>query len=363
MKNKILLALVLLNGHLCLAQNLNNVQYPQMLKVSVRREIKMPDIPGYHTFKCDFHMHTIFSDGIVWPTFRVDEAWEEGLDAIAITDHIENQPSKIFVAGDHNSSYEIARDYAIEKNILLIKSGEIKRKMPPGHLNAIFVDNVNLLDVADPVEALRAAKKQGAFVMWNHPGWKAQQPDTCKWWSMHQNLYEEGLINGIEVFNEQEYYPIVLDWCINRNLAVIGNSDIHGIIASTYDLEKGYRPMTLVFAKDRSIESIREALFSNRTLAFFNNKLAGKEEYLQAVLKAAVTIKATGRFDSKKREYYEIKNNSAIPFEIRKPDGDLLSIPSEALIVMTINTEDFQNITIQNLITGSGSVLKLKSIF
>lgn len=53
-----------------------------------RNEIRIPNILGYITLKCDFHMHTVFSDGKVWPTVRVDEAWREGLDAIALTDHI-----------------------------------------------------------------------------------------------------------------------------------------------------------------------------------------------------------------------------------------------------------------------------------
>lgn len=26
-----------------------------------RKEISLPDIPGYITLKCDFHMHTVFS--------------------------------------------------------------------------------------------------------------------------------------------------------------------------------------------------------------------------------------------------------------------------------------------------------------
>ncbi|MGD8499689.1 MAG: hypothetical protein PVJ86_03535, partial [Phycisphaerales bacterium] len=55
----------------------------------VRHEINFPDILNYKTLKCDLHMHTVFSDGSVWPTVRVDEAWREGLDAISITDHIE----------------------------------------------------------------------------------------------------------------------------------------------------------------------------------------------------------------------------------------------------------------------------------
>lgn len=45
-----------------------------------------PDIPGYITLTGDFHVHTDFSDGVVWPTFRIDEAVREGIDIISITD-------------------------------------------------------------------------------------------------------------------------------------------------------------------------------------------------------------------------------------------------------------------------------------
>ncbi|MCX6616897.1 MAG: hypothetical protein NTZ98_12470, partial [Acidobacteria bacterium] len=48
-----------------------------------RTPLPVPDIPGYKTLKADFHMHTIFSDGNVWPTVRVGEAWRDGLDVIA----------------------------------------------------------------------------------------------------------------------------------------------------------------------------------------------------------------------------------------------------------------------------------------
>jgi hypothetical protein len=60
-----------------------------LAQAEVRHEIHFPDLPGYQTLKCDLHMHTVFSDGYVWPTVRVDEAWREGLDAISLTDHIE----------------------------------------------------------------------------------------------------------------------------------------------------------------------------------------------------------------------------------------------------------------------------------
>ena len=84
----------------------------------VRQEIHIPDIPGYQTLKCDFHMHTVFSDGNVWPTVRVDEAWRQGLDVIAITDHIEYQPHKKDVPTQHGRPYQIAAGSAKEKKLL-----------------------------------------------------------------------------------------------------------------------------------------------------------------------------------------------------------------------------------------------------
>ena len=84
-----------------------------------RKVIHIPDISGYMTLKCDFHMHTVFSDGTVWPTVRVTEAWEEGLDVISITDHIEYLPHSKDIVADHNRSYEIAKPLADEMGILL----------------------------------------------------------------------------------------------------------------------------------------------------------------------------------------------------------------------------------------------------
>jgi len=35
------------------------------------RHIQFPDVEGYHTLKCDLHIHTVFSDGLVWPTATI----------------------------------------------------------------------------------------------------------------------------------------------------------------------------------------------------------------------------------------------------------------------------------------------------
>ena len=55
------------------------------------RKIEFPDVPNYKTLLCDLHMHTVFSDGSVWPNIRVMEANKDGLDVIATTEHLEYQ--------------------------------------------------------------------------------------------------------------------------------------------------------------------------------------------------------------------------------------------------------------------------------
>ena len=339
------------------AQNVNNIQMPELLNKNSRKTINIPDILGYQTLKCDFHMHTIFSDGVVWPTVRVDEAYNEGLDAIAITDHIERNPSKKYVGGDDNSSYEIALPRAQQKNIILIKAGEITRSMAPGHFNALFLKDTQALDVENWRDAFAEAKKQGAYFIWNHPGWKAQQPDTCMWWDEHSELLENGMLNAIEVFNEKEWYPIALDWCMDKNIAPHAASDIHGINSEMYNLKDYHRPMTLVLAKERSLESLREALFANRTVAYFGNILAGKEEYLKAIFEASVKIEFYQ--EHKKGKAYIIANTSDVPF-ILSSEEKLFTIPANGETIVTI-PNDFDNVVeVKNLFTKGTENMKLK---
>ena len=47
---------------------------------------------GQYWLSTDLHIHTVFSDGAVWPSIRVEEARREGLDLIAMTEHLEYQP-------------------------------------------------------------------------------------------------------------------------------------------------------------------------------------------------------------------------------------------------------------------------------
>jgi 3',5'-nucleoside bisphosphate phosphatase len=287
----------------------------------VRDNINIPDIPGYITLKYDPHMHTVFSDGTVWPTVRVHEAWREGLDGISITDHIEYRPFRNDVVSDHNRAYEIAKPVADQMDIILIHGTEITRSMPPGHFNALFLEDANKIDVDDWKDALKAAKAQDAFIFWNHPGWARQQPDTTLWWDEHTWLHENGMLHGIEVVNGLSYYPEAHMWCLEKNLTMIGTTDVHGPIQMDYNISGGERrSMTLVFAKERSPESIREALFAGRTAVYFEDKLVGRHEYLDALFNESLQVEAVTRHQ--RNFSIRLLNPTDIPIRISKAKGN-----------------------------------------
>jgi hypothetical protein len=308
-------------------------------EIRVRRPVRIPDIPGYRTLKCDLHIHTVFSDGSVWPNVRSEEAWREGLDAIAITDHIEYQPHADDLPTSHNRAFEIAKPLGDQLAVTVIRGSEVTRDMPPGHLNAVFLRTSVPLDTETWRDALKAAHEQGAFIFWNHPGWTGQQPDgVARWFAEHTELVEEGLLHGIEVANAREYYPEAHRWCLEKDLAIISNSDIHAPLNLDYHVHDGdHRPMTLVFAKDASLEAIREALFARRTAAYSGNMLIGKEEFLRPifersveVLNPSITVEAGGR------AWMQIRNDSDVRFELTGGGSESgVSVPTD--IVLSAN--------------------------
>ena len=261
------------------------------------RVIEFPDIPGYVTLKCDLHMHTVLSDGSVWASVRVREALMDGLDAISITDHLEYQPKKKDIPHpDRNRGYELALETAKGSGLLVIPGAEITRSMPPGHFNAIFVKDANKLNQKDALEVFREAKNQGAFVFWNHPHWTAQKPNgVATLTDMHRKLLEEGLFSGIEIFNSMTYSDEALEIAHEHQLAIIGNSDVHGPIDWSYDVSRGkHRPVTLVFAAEKSVEAMQKAMEERRTAVWFDNTLVGDSKYLSPMIEQSLEVSKVG---------------------------------------------------------------------
>ncbi len=316
-----------------------------------RYNINIPSLDGYEILKCDFHIHTVFSDGQAWPSMRVSEAWNQGLDAIAITDHIEYRPNKTALAGDLNRSCEIARQQGEQIGMLVVPGTEITRSKPLGHINALFVKDVNKIDVKDELAAVDEANNQGAFVFWNHPGW----PDgACTFYPVHKKLIDEKKIRGAEVYNGSEMYPKALNYCKENSLAFMANSDIHAAATAVYR-EKFQRPMTLVFAKERTLEGIKEALFAGRTLACFDNHLAGKEEYIKEIIKKSLAVKVI----NSKKGVIEICNKSDIQYSIKFGDY-MYPLPLYANQTLRVGIASGTDVTFTNCLIGQDKYVVMK---
>ena len=333
-----------------------------------RKIINFPDLPGYVTLKCDFHMHTVFSDGYVWPTVRVGEAYRDGLDAIAITDHIEYTPKKDYIPVDHNAAWKIAEVTAKEFNLILVHGAELTRSMPPGHVNALFIQDGNLLAVDSIWDAYEAAIKQGAFLLWDHPGWKSQQPDGIpRMYDIHYKLIKNGWLHGIEFWNG-EYYPLVMTFCKQYNLAVFASSDTHGVISESYnEPENTPRPMTLVFARARTHEALQQAMFAGRTLAFFNDMIAGKEEYAKPFFWQCISV-GKPFTENDRNIFFEITNKSDIPYYLvdgpaGAPASITLAANSATRVALRKSVTAPLVYNVRNVITSENEVLKVELKF
>jgi hypothetical protein len=132
--------------------------------------------------------------------------------------------------------------------------------------------------------------------------------------------------------NEYSFYPKAFQWALDKKLTILGNSDVHSPIHQTYDLAQGeHRPVTLVFAKKKSEQAIKEALLARRTAVYHNDLLIGEEQFLKPIfeqsieiLNSSVSIKGTGRAT------VQIKNRSDLIFDLVAENNiDEFSVPEE----------------------------------
>jgi hypothetical protein len=174
---------------------------------SYRHEIVLPQVNGYTIYKADLHTHSIYSDGDATPEWRVKEAWYDGLDVLAITEHVEYRRHEgnmiAFLKGyvpegtkaintnligkagteagiqsDLNFPVTLAEKTAAGFGIVIIKGAEITRTPETvGHFNALFTTDNNKIYDVDPIKSVQNAKAQGALIMHNHPGWTRKNID------------------------------------------------------------------------------------------------------------------------------------------------------------------------------------------
>ena len=347
-----------------------------------RREIFLPKVNGYNVYKADLHIHSIYSDGHVTPDGRVTEAWYDGLDIIAMTEHLESRkreqeylnflkgynggtpktaknwwvykvgPDEDGILADLNVATQAAVKQAASYDMTLIPGIEITREpVEFGHFNLLFLKDANLIFDRDPLQALRNAREQGAFIIHNHPQFskktKSTMPPHC------EDFYAKGLIDGIEVINSYNFYDRLFDYCIEGGYTPFANSDAHNLIALRFpNAGKDYfRNMTLILAERCDEQSIHEALKAGRTIAYQANMLIGKEELLSELFKESVTVEVVG--EDSKRWKVRITNHSSLPYSLRwegKKEGAVFG-QSSALLNVKKGTKEL-DITVTNMFYG-----------
>ena len=348
------------------------------------RSIDFPDPEGYVTLVADLHTHTVFSDGDVWPTIRIEEATKDGIDVISFTEHLEYQPHiEDIPHPDRNRSFELGQLAVSNSDLMVIRGAEITRQIndelkAPGHINAVFIQDANKLYRYDasrkeealaqfrpqatthspadeynaitrlwPAEqAIQEANAQSAFVFWNHPAWFAQRPDgIATLENIHKRFIADGLLHGIEVVNMHWFSEAALQIALDNNLTILGTSDVHQLIDWDYEPHHGgHRPVTLILAETNTEASVKDALFARRTVVWFNDLLIGEERNVVPLLKASLTIASASytpdttilevTFRNVSDATFQLKNLSSYTFA---EDDDYLVIPQHSETMIPVN--------------------------
>lgn len=329
----------------------------------VRKNIILPQVNGYNCYKADLHCHTIYSDGQVTPAWRVREAWLDGLDIIAITDHLEvrryeptilkhlrkynadGEPHKYIYAGsakvpvnddpvmsDFNVSYEEAEKAAKKYPVHVIKATEISRTKATGSdYNALFVKDIEKIYDKDHFQVLRNAKAQGCIVIHNHP---VIGRSECTMTEFETAAMAEGLFDGIEVASGCTFYPPIVRRAIENKMCMLACTDTHIPTASSIFTEGIYRTMTLIFAKENNEKHIKEALKARRTLGYCGGHLIGEEELLRDFFNAAVSVQLLSK-DSKGTCTYILTNNTSIAYTLARGPVEY-QLPAMQITVITL---------------------------
>ena len=330
---------------------------------SRRTEIILPQVNGLNVYKADLHTHSIYSDANLTPEQRVREAWLDGLDIFSMTDHVEYRRHegtmlkflKGYTGGEAKKAVNsnIIRKAANEEGIkadlniptqlaqkeakayggalLIIPGCEITREPKKiGHYNALFTTDNNAIYDADPLQALRNAKKQGALITHNHPGWSRK---SCDMTEFEVKAYGEGLIDGVEIMNGFWFYPKTMRRCVDNKLYMLGCTDIH---AQTSGFRQNgiFRTMTFIFAKENTLKAVRKALEKRMTLAYSAGNIAGDAKLLQDFFKASVSCKFLAR-GKKDAAVYALTNNTSIGYKLQI-GKKILELPAFETITITV---------------------------
>ena len=231
-----------------------------------------PDLYERNVKKCDFHIHTNFSDGTESPERTAANYRKKGFDIISITDH-----------NIYNASAEVAKKLDFMHNFKLIPGEEVHN----GYARQLHIVNVGskysvndiFLDeperVKAEVEALkgeveipegvdereylyrvwtyREIKKSGGYAIYPHPFWTWKEHYHVET-DMSEAVMKNGLCDAFELLGgcsvKENNLQIALYYSLQKDglkMPIVGSSDSHTTMpgAQWFDEDS-----TVLFEKD-----------------------------------------------------------------------------------------------------------------
>ena len=141
------------------------------------------------------------------------------------------------------------------------------------------------------------------------------------------------------------------------------NTDVHGTTQDYYGAHGLRRNMTLILAKDKSLESIREALEQRRTMGYCAGQIAGEEALLKALFEGSVKFELMGVDKKKKQRYYLITNTSSFDYTLyREKAASQWTLPAMSSIRVNFPMKLDLAVTVMNMWYGADKhpVIKFK---
>jgi hypothetical protein len=112
--------------------------------------------------------------------------------------------------------------------------------------------------------------------------------------------------------------------------------------------EGGHRPVTLAFCTEKSVESIREAFFARRTVAWFNNTLIGREAELIPLINACLQVERAAYIGTSQVAEVEIFNDSDVEYILLNQSPFTLHANAD-VIILHPNTTTIQVKTVEEV--------------
>jgi hypothetical protein len=176
-----------------------------------------------------------------------------------------------------------------------------------------------------------------------------------------KKVYPAGLIDGIEVMNHLDFYPRAIDRAEEYGLFMSSNSDLHTASWEYYGNNGSYRNMTFIFAKDKSLESLKEALKARRTLAYSFGTIAGERQLLEDFFKASVRCVPVQTTSGGDRTVMVV-NESSLPYYLNY-NGDPMKLNPFGALSVTVKKGASLKMTVENMWHGSTEHLEVEYHF